>query len=158
MHYDTESNRHGLRHDPFKALVAPRPIGWIATVGPDGTPNLAPYSFFNSISDRPPMVMFASSGRKDSLKNLERSGEFTCSLATWDLREAMNVTSAPVPADVDEFQLSGLEPAPSCNVKPPRVPRSPAARRTRRLRTPPSAARRTCPCTACARCCRTWPH
>jgi flavin reductase (DIM6/NTAB) family NADH-FMN oxidoreductase RutF len=127
MHYDTESNGHGLRHDPFKALVAPRPIGWIATLAPDGTPNLAPYSFFNSIADKPPMIMFASSGRKDSLENLERSGEFTCSLATWDLREAMNMTSAAVPPDVDEFRLAGLQAAPSRYVKPPRVARSPAA-------------------------------
>ena len=145
MHYDTESNRHGLSHDPFKALVAPRPIGWIATVGPDGTPNLAPYSFFNSISDRPPMVMFSSSGRKDSLKNLERSGEFTCSLATWELREAMNVTSAPVPPDVDEFQLAGLEAAPSRYVKPPRVARSPAALECRLWKTVQLPAPAGCP-------------
>ena len=127
MHYDTLKNDHGLRFNPFKAVVAPRPIGWISTIGTDGSRNLAPYSFFNAVSDHPPMVMFSSSGRKDSLSNLEATGEFTCALATWSLRERMNLTSAPVRRGVDEFALAGLTPAASRLVKPPRVAESPVA-------------------------------
>lgn len=128
MHYDTPSARPAaLRHDPFKALVVPRPVGWIGTLDADGRPNLAPYSFFNAVSDHPPMVFFSSGGMKDSLRNVLATGEFTCSLATWELREAMNLSSAPVAAGVDEFALAGLETAPSLRVRPPRVARSPAA-------------------------------
>lgn len=135
MHYDTETRDHGMRHDPFKALVVPRPIGWISTVGSDGVLNLAPYSFFNGVSDRPPMVMFSSAGTKDTLRNLRDTGEFTCSIATWELRDAMNISSAMVPADVDEFALAGLETAPSRFVKPPRVARSPVALECRHWQT-----------------------
>ena len=127
MHYDTTKGRHGLKFDPFKALVVPRPIGWIGTLGADGVPNLAPYSFFNAVSDKPPMVMFSSAGRKDSLRNVLASGEFTCSIANWDLREAMNLSSAPVQPDVDEFALAGLHTAPSLTIKAPRVAEAPAA-------------------------------
>lgn len=127
MHYDTARNDHGLRFNPFKALVAPRPIGWIGTLGADGSRNLAPYSFFNAVSDHPPMVMFSSHGRKDSIANIEATGEFTCSLATWALREPMNLSSAAVRRGVDEFALAGLTPAPSRIVKAPRVAESPAA-------------------------------
>ena len=128
MHYDTQSPRPAsLRHDPFKALVVPRPVGWIGTVDAEGRPNLAPYSFFNAVSDRPPMVFFSSGGHKDSLRNVLATGEFTCSLSTWELREAMNLSSAPVAAGVDEFALAGLDTAPSLCVNPPRVARSPAA-------------------------------
>ncbi len=127
MHYETTGRPPGLKFDPFKALAVPRPIGWIATLGPDGVPNLAPYSFFNAISDRPPMVMFSSGGYKDSLRNIEHNGEFTCSIASWDLREAMNLSSAPVAPGVDEFKLAGLSPAASLCVKPPRVAQAPAA-------------------------------
>ncbi len=135
MHYDTETNRHGLRHDPFKALIVPRPIGWISTVDRNGVCNLAPYSFFNAVSDRPPVVLFSSGGRKDSLSNIAETGEFTCSLATWDLREEMNLSSATVQPGVDEFALAGLETAPSRFVKPPRVARSPAAFECRHWKT-----------------------
>jgi flavin reductase (DIM6/NTAB) family NADH-FMN oxidoreductase RutF len=127
MHYDVRSRPAALKHDPFKALAVPRPIGWVATLDAAGRPNLAPYSFFNAISDRPPFVMFSSGGRKDSLRNVEVTGEFTCSMATWDLREAMNMTSAPVAPGVDEFALAGLAPAASMLVKPPRVAAAPAA-------------------------------
>ena len=127
MHYDTARRDHGLPHDPFKALVVPRPIGWVCTLGKDGGANLAPYSFFNAVSDRPPMLMFSSGGHKDSLRNIEDTGEFTCSIATWALREAMNLSSAPVAPGVDEFQLAGLGKAASRHVKPPRVAESPAA-------------------------------
>jgi flavin reductase (DIM6/NTAB) family NADH-FMN oxidoreductase RutF len=127
MHYDVQARPAALKHDPFKALAVPRPIGWVATLDAQGRPNLAPYSFFNAISDRPPFVMFSSAGRKDSLRNIEVTGEFTCSMATWDLREAMNMTSAPVAPGVDEFALAGLAPAASMRVKPPRVAAAPAA-------------------------------
>ncbi len=127
MFYETGENNHGLPHDPFKALVAPRPIGWISSLGPGGVVNLAPYSFFNAISDRPPFVMFSSSGRKDSVRNIEASGEFVCSLATYELKDQMNKTSAMVGPEVDEMALAGLTPAPCKLVKPPRVAESPAA-------------------------------
>jgi flavin reductase (DIM6/NTAB) family NADH-FMN oxidoreductase RutF len=127
MHYDARKRDHGLAHDPFKALVAPRPIGWIGSIDPQGRANLAPYSFFNAVSDRPPMVMFSSGGHKDSLRNIEVTGEFTCSLATWALRDAMNLSSATVAPQVDEFHLAGLPQAASRFVRPPRVATSPAA-------------------------------
>ena len=112
---------HGLPHDPFKAIVAPRPIGWIGTVDAQGRPNLAPYSFFNAISSFPPMVYFNSEGRKDSLDNVEATGEFTCSLVSAPLARAMNATSAPAAAGVNEFTLAGLAMAPSTRIKPPYV-------------------------------------
>ena len=127
MFYETIENKHGLKHDPFKALVVPRPIGWISTVSRDGICNIGPYSFFNAVGEKPHYVMFSSSGRKDSLKNIEETGEFTCSLATWDLRHNMNMTSASVPYGVDEFPIGDLTAAPSRLVKPPRVKESPAA-------------------------------
>src|SRR5262245_35044574 len=113
MHYDTRKRDPGLRYDPFKALVAPRPIGWIGSIDAQGRANLAPYSFFNAVSDRPPMVVFSSAGHKDSLRNIEATGEFTCSLATWALRDAMNLSTAPVASQVDEFELARLQSAPS---------------------------------------------
>lgn len=127
MHYDVRARPAALKHDPFKALAAPRPIGWVATLDAQGRPNLAPYSFFNAISDQPPFVMFSSGGRKDTLRNVEATGEFTCSMATWNLREAMNMSSAPVAPGVDEFVLAGLSPAASMLVRPPRVAAAPAA-------------------------------
>ncbi len=130
MFYRTDRNDHGLPHDPFKACIVPRPIGWISTVSGDGVPNLAPYSFFNGVSTHPPMVMFASNGRqphgaKDSLANVEETGEFVASLATWDLRDAMNRSSAPLGPEVDEFAVAGLEALPSKLVRPPRVAGAP---------------------------------
>lgn len=112
---------HGLPHDPFKAIVAPRPIGWVSTVDLQGRPNLAPYSFFNAIASFPPMVFFTSEGRKDSLNNVEATGEFVCSLVSAPLAQAMNATAAPVAPGVDEMRLAGLAAAPSTMVKPPRV-------------------------------------
>lgn len=125
MFYDTGRNDHGLRHDPFKALVVPRPIGWISSVSRAGVLNLAPYSFFNAVSTDPHIVAFASYGRKDSLINAEEQGEFVCNLATWDQRDAMNASSAMVGPDVDEFALAGLETEPSRMVRPPRVKGAP---------------------------------
>jgi flavin reductase (DIM6/NTAB) family NADH-FMN oxidoreductase RutF len=118
---------HGLPHDPFKAIVAPRPIGWVATVDAQGRPNLAPYSFFNAVSSAPPMVYFNSEGRKHSIDNAEATREFTCSLVGADLARAMNTTAAPVAAGVNEFELAGLAMAPSTRVRPPRVAEAIAA-------------------------------
>ncbi|MCY1668715.1 flavin reductase family protein [Rhizobium sp. SL86] len=110
MFYTTDTNEHGMRHDPFKAIVAPRPIGWIGTKGRDGSQNLSPYSFFNIVSDHPKIVMFSSSGRKHSLKNAEDTGQFTASLVSRHLVDQMNASSAPVDYGVDEFALSKLTP------------------------------------------------
>jgi flavin reductase (DIM6/NTAB) family NADH-FMN oxidoreductase RutF len=110
MFYTTDQNRHGLAHDPFKAIVSPRPIGWIGSKGRDGSLNLAPYSFFNAVSDRPKLVMFSSSGRKDSYRNASETGEFTCNFVSRNLIDKMNMSSAAVAYDVDEFALSGLTP------------------------------------------------
>ncbi len=130
MFYRTDVNDHGLPHDPFKACVVPRPIGWISTLSPAGVHNLAPYSFFNGVATAPPMVMFASNGRqphgaKDSLANVEETGEFVANLATWDLRDAMNRSSAPLGPDVDEFAFAGLEALPATLVRPARVAGAP---------------------------------
>jgi flavin reductase (DIM6/NTAB) family NADH-FMN oxidoreductase RutF len=127
MFYETETNNHGHEYDPFKALVAPRPIGWISSISKDGVVNLAPYSFFNAMSDNPYYVVFGSAGPKDSITNITETGEFVCNMATWDLREKMNASSAHVARGVDEFELAGLEKAPSQLVKPPRVAASPVA-------------------------------
>ena len=108
MFYPTETNKHGLAHDPFKAIVAPRPIGWIGTKGTDGSLNLGPYSFFNAISDRPKLVMFSSSGRKHSQQNARETGVFTCSFVSRNLVDQMNLSSATVPYGVNEFEFSGL--------------------------------------------------
>lgn len=127
MFYDARKNDHGLPHDPFKAIVAPRPIGWITSMNAAGDINLAPYSFFNGVSSRPAMVMFSSERQKDSLTFIRETGEFVCNLATWDLRDAMNRTSAPMARGVNEMAEAGLEAAPSRLVKPPRVAASPCA-------------------------------
>ncbi len=137
MFYEPRKRDHGLPHDPFKAIVAPRPIGWISTVDAEGRPNLAPYSFFNAVASRPPVVMFSSESRKDSLRNVEASGEFVCNLATWDLREAMNETSAPLPGGESEFVRAGLATEASRLVRPPRVAGIAAALECRLLRTVP---------------------
>lgn len=118
---------HGLPHDPFKAIVAPRPIGWISTRDREGRANLAPYSFFNAFFSNPPIVGFCSEGRKDSIGNVEATGEFVANLATKPLAAAMNRTSAPVAAEVDEFVLAGLTAAPCRIVAAPRVAEAPAA-------------------------------
>jgi flavin reductase (DIM6/NTAB) family NADH-FMN oxidoreductase RutF len=116
-----------LPHDPFKAIVAPRPIGWISTLDAAGMPNLAPYSFFNAVADSPPIVMFSSAGMKDSASHAASRGEFVWNLATWDLREAMNQSSAVLPRGESEFAFAGLETAASHLVAPPRVGASPVA-------------------------------
>jgi flavin reductase (DIM6/NTAB) family NADH-FMN oxidoreductase RutF len=116
---------HGLPHDPFNAIVGPRPIGWISTQSAAGALNLAPYSFFNAFNYVPPIVGFASIGFKDTVRNIEVTGEFVWNLATRDLAEAMNQSCAAVPPEVSEFDLTGLTPLPSTRVRPPRVAESP---------------------------------
>jgi len=118
---------HGLPHDPFNAIVGPRPIGWISTRTAQGGLNLAPYSFFNAFNYTPPLIGFSSQGRKDTLRNIEHNGEFVWNLATRPLAEAMNASCAPAPPDVNEFELAGLTPAPSTIVAVPRVLESPVS-------------------------------
>jgi flavin reductase (DIM6/NTAB) family NADH-FMN oxidoreductase RutF len=134
MFYEVAAG-HGLPHDPFKALVTPRPIGWISAVSARGEVNLSPYSYFNAVSDRPHIVCFSSDGRKDALTFAEETGEFVCSLATYDLRDAMSATSAPLARGMSEMIHAGLTPAPSRLVKPPRVAESPVALECRYLKT-----------------------
>lgn len=121
------SKGHGLPHDPFKAIVAPRPIGWISTCDREGRVNLAPYSFFNAAGDDPPMLAFCSGGWKDSVRNIAETGEFVYNLVTRELAEAMSLTAESVPSDVNEMELAGLAAAPSKLVRPPRVADAPAA-------------------------------
>jgi flavin reductase (DIM6/NTAB) family NADH-FMN oxidoreductase RutF len=130
MHYDPDLDDHGFKHSPFKSCVVPRPIGWISTLSVDGVANLAPYSQFQNVTYDPPIVMFSANQntkgkRKDTVINVEATGEFVWNMATYDLREAVSLSSHEFPADVDEFEAVGLEKAPSLIVKPPRVAASP---------------------------------
>lgn len=118
---------HGLRHDPMRAIVGPRPIGWISTVSPDGVENLAPFSFFNLFCGAPPLLGFASGAGKDSLHNARETGRFVWNLSTRPLAQAMNITSSTVPPDVDEFALAGLTCAPSTFGAPGYVRESPVS-------------------------------
>lgn len=141
MFYDARTRDHGLPSDPLKSLIVPRPIGWISTVDAEGRVNLAPYSFYNGVSEFPPMVYFAITGTygdtptKHSRMNAEATGEFVVNMVSADLAEKMNVTTAMVPYGVDEMRLAGLTPAPSRLVKPPRVAESPVAFECRHWRT-----------------------
>ena len=133
MHYSTASNDHGLAFDPFKACVAPRPIGWISTVSKDGVDNLAPFSQFQNLSYDPPIVMISVNQgglgddihRKDTVRNIEATGGFVYNMVPYDLREAMNLTATAYPSDVDEFERAGLTKADSVQVKAKRVAESP---------------------------------
>jgi len=127
FYYYEPAKGHGLPHNPFNAIVGPRPIGWISTCDMEGRLNLAPYSFFNAFAYTPPIIGFASTGEKDTLRNVQHTGEFVWNLATMHLAEQMNKTSAPVPSDVSEFELAGLSPIPSSLVKVPRVGESPVS-------------------------------
>lgn len=126
-HYYEPAQGHGLPHDPFNAIVGPRPIGWVSTLSAAGVANLAPYSFFNAFNYTPPIVGFCSVGAKDSLANARETGEFCWNLATRPLAQAMNASCAAVPPEVDEFVLAGLTPTPSRRVRPPRVGESPVS-------------------------------
>ena len=131
MYYRTATNDHGLRYNPLKACVVPRPIGWITSINAAGLVNLAPFSFFNLLSYDPPFVMFsagvheADGGRKDTVKNVEASGEFVYNMATWAQKDQMNETAWIIDRGVDEMAAAGLEPLPSRLVRPPRVKGSP---------------------------------
>ena len=118
---------HGLPHDPFNAIVGPRPIGWISTQSAAGATNLAPYRFFNAFNYVPPIVGFASNGFKDTVRNVQETGEFVWNLATRDLADAMNQSCAAVAPEVSEFTLTGLTPLASTQVCPPRVAESPVS-------------------------------
>lgn len=124
---------HGLPHNPFNALITPRPIGWISTRARDGRDNLAPYSFFNGVAYEPPQVMFASTsakpdrdGTKDSVANIRETGVFCVNIVEFSARDAMNATSAMLPADVDEFTQAGIEKQPCETVDCARVASAPA--------------------------------
>ncbi len=131
MFIETERGDHGLPFNPLKACVVPRPIGWITTRSKAGIVNLAPFSFFNLVSERPPLVIFcpngshAEGGEKDSLRNVRETGAFVVNLATYDLRDQMNATAALLPRAVDEFVYAGLTPEPARLVDLPRVKESP---------------------------------
>ena len=130
MYYEPGVTPHGLPHDPFKSCVVPRPIGWIATVDGQGRHNLAPYSQFQNVTFDPPIVMFSANQdtrgqRKDSVRNAEETGEFVWNMATYALREAVNVTAEELPPDVDEFERAGLVKLPSRKVRAARVGGSP---------------------------------
>jgi flavin reductase (DIM6/NTAB) family NADH-FMN oxidoreductase RutF len=133
MFYEVAKNNHGLPLDPFYALVGPRPIGWISTLSKDGIANLAPYSFYNAFAHNPHYVAFGSGGFKNTIQNITDTGEFAVNLATYDLREAMNITSANVGGD--EFALAGLEKAPCKLIASPRVALSPVCLECRHFKT-----------------------
>ena len=130
MFYD-DPRKHGLKFNPFKAIVAPRPIGWISTIDTDGNNNLAPYSFFNAMADAPPIVCFAANNpgiekpRKDTLTNIEQTNCFVVNMCSYELREQMNVSSAHFAADIDDFEAAGLTAVASNKVKAPRVAEAP---------------------------------
>ena len=127
LHFYQPKDGHGLKHDPFNAIVAPRPIGWISSRDKNGNVNLAPYSFFNGFNYIPPIIGFSSTSWKDSVANIQDTGEFVWNLATRDLANQMNATAAHVARDVDEFKLAGLTEVPCKFVNVPRVGESPVA-------------------------------
>jgi len=127
LHYYEPSQGHGLKHDPFNAIIAPRPIGWISSRDAKGHINLAPYSFFNGFCYTPPIIGFSSTSWKDSVGNIQETGEFVWNLATMDLAKQMNATAAHVAHDVSEFKIAGLTAAPSRIINVPRVAESPVS-------------------------------
>ena len=124
MFYRPEDG-HGLPHNPFNAIVTPRPIGWISTRGAAGD-NLAPYSFFNAIAYVPPQVMFSSTGAKDSLRNIRETGVFAVNVVEYAMREKMNLTSGSYPPGTDEFDLAGIKKAACRTINCPHVAGAPA--------------------------------
>lgn len=134
MFYRLDDPENRLPHSPLKAIVSPRPIGWISTVDKDGNANLAPYSFFNAVLDNPPMVMFSSAGRKpdrdfgkDTVSNIRETGEFVVNVVSHALKDQMSLTSGDYPADIDEFERAGLTKVACETVTPPRIAEAPAA-------------------------------
>ena len=135
MFFDAVANDHGLPHNPMKALIGPRPIGWITALSAQGELNLSPYSFFNAMGENPFVVAFSSNGYKDAVAFIDETKEFVCNLATYDLREEMNRSSAPLPRGESEVAYAGLTTAPSRLVKVPRIAEASAALECRWLRT-----------------------
>ena len=133
VHFYDPQGDHRLPHDPFKAILAPRVIGWISTRSAQGRFNLAPYSFFGAFSANPKIIAFSSEGYKDTIRNVEATGEFTWNMTSHALAKAMNESAAPVAPDVDEFELAGLTAAPGRNMAAPHVAESPAALECRLL-------------------------
>nr|WP_249158076.1 flavin reductase family protein [Bradyrhizobium jicamae] len=127
MHFYEPKNGHGLKHDPFNAIIAPRPIGWISSRDTNGNINLAPYSFFNAFCYVPPIIGFSSTNWKDSVANIQETGEFVWNLTTMDLAQQMNKSAAHVARDVDEFKLAGVTPVAGRVVNVPRVAESPVS-------------------------------
>jgi flavin reductase (DIM6/NTAB) family NADH-FMN oxidoreductase RutF len=127
LYFYEPSKGHGLRHDPFNAIIAPRPIGWISSRDTKGHVNLAPYSFFNAFAYVPPIIGFSSTNWKDTVANIQQTGEFVWNLATMDLARHMNATAAHVAPEVDEFEIAGLTAVPGKLVNVPRVAESPVA-------------------------------
>jgi len=127
MQYDPELLNHNLPHNPFKALVSPRPIAWISSISTTNILNLAPYSFFNAFCDSPPIIGFGANKGKDTQKNIEETKEFVCNIASYDMRHQMSESSAPVASDINEFELAGLGHVPSEKIAVPRVKGIPAA-------------------------------
>ena len=132
MFYKPEDG-HGLPHNPFNAIVSPRPIGWISTRGADGSENLAPYSFFNAVAYVPPQVMFASTSSKpdrgdtkDSVSNIRDTGVFCVNVVEYAMRDVMNVSSGPWPREVDEFEKAGVERVACETIACSRVVNAPA--------------------------------
>ena len=126
-YYYEPARGHGLPHDPFNAIVGPRPIGWISTRAANGRSNLAPYSYFNAVSRMPPMIVFSSNTRKDTLNNIEETGEFGWNLASRPLAEQMNLCSAPAPPEISEFALTGLPEEKARLINAPLVATSPVS-------------------------------
>jgi flavin reductase (DIM6/NTAB) family NADH-FMN oxidoreductase RutF len=133
--YDAVINNHGLPHNPIKALIGPRPIGWISALSAKGELNLSPYSFFNMVGQNPTLVAFSSVGYKDAIAFVEESKEFVCNIVTWDLREEMNKTAANLPRGESELAHAGLTTAPSHFIKTPRVAEASAALECRWVQT-----------------------
>ena len=131
MFYEPRNHDHGLSRNPFKSIIIPRPIGWISSIDGESVGNLAPFSFFNAVSEEPPIVMFScgssleKDGKKDTLRNVELTREFVCNVATWDLREQMNESSARLNPKVDELTEAELTAIPSILIKPSRVAEAP---------------------------------
>ena len=118
---------HGLPHDPIPSLIGPRPIGWISTCDKQGNTNLAPYSFFNIFNYSPPILVFSSVGKKDSVTNAIETGEFVYNLATLELGQQVNSSSAMLPRGESEFDLTGLTTLPSTLITPPRIAQTPVS-------------------------------
>jgi flavin reductase (DIM6/NTAB) family NADH-FMN oxidoreductase RutF len=140
MFYNTKEKDHNLLYNPFKSCIVPRPIGWISTISNDGIVNIAPFSYFNAVSDLPPVIMFSSSQKpdgdeKDTIKNIEQNGEFVFNIATYDLQEAMSQSSTPLPYGVSEAEEYDIQTTPSELVKPPRIALSPINLECRHIKT-----------------------